>query len=88
MAPKIATYYVLFRDHTEGLAFFSCAKREGADVRIAPAPREASACCGMSLLVADESIEIVRNLVNDGECSCEKIVQLPNRIQPRRDTFC
>lgn len=88
MGARAATYYVLFHDHTEGLALFGRAKREGADVRIAPAPREATACCGMSLLVADDSIDAVRRLIDGGECSCDRIVRLGNRIDPRRDTYC
>ena len=62
-APEIIDYYILFHNHTEGMALYQYIRAHGANARICPVPRTASACCGMSLLVLEEDIEAVRRCV-------------------------
>ena len=81
-------YYILFHNHTEGMALYQYLRSHGAKARICPVPRAASACCGMSLLVLKEDIAAVRQCVADSGIAIAGIAELPRDIDPRRDRYC
>ena len=81
-------YYVLFPNHTEGMKLYQFLRGRGIAVRVSPAPRLASVCCGMSLLVEQEQIEAVRLAIPDSGAEIDKIVKLPRQINPQRDRYC
>ena len=85
---EIIDYYVLFHNHTEGMALYQYIRSHGANARICPVPRSASACCGMSLLVWEEDIEAGRQCVKDSGISIAGIAELPRDIDPHRDRYC
>ena len=84
----IIDYYVLFHNHTEGMALYQYIRSHGANARICPVPRSVSACCGMSLLVLEEDIAAVRRCVEDSGISIAGIAELPRDIDPHRDRYC
>jgi len=85
---QIEDSYVLFRNHTEGMKLYQYLRARGIAVRISPAPRAASACCGMSLLVEAEAIEAVRRCIPESGVQIDRIVSLPRQIDPARDKYC
>ena len=87
-APEIIDYYILFQNHTDGMALYQYIRSHGANARICPVPRTASACCGMSLLVLEEDIEAVRRCVAESGITILDIVGLPRDINPHRDRYC
>lgn len=44
-------HYVLFPNHDNGMRLYGILKEAGIKATIAPTPRAASKCCGISLLV-------------------------------------
>ena len=54
---KEIQYYVLFPNHDNGMRLYKKLKEEGVGAVIAPTPRSASKCCGISLLVKEKDIE-------------------------------
>lgn len=88
MQPEITDWYMLFFDHTDGLRMYRHLKSLGLAVRISPAPRIVSVCCGMSLLVADKDIGVVRQEAEASGIAYDRIVPLPRQIDPRRDVYC
>ena len=85
---EIIDYYILFHNHTEGMALYQYIRSHGAKARICPVPRSASACCGMSLLVLEEDIAAVRQCVAYSGISIAGIAELPRDINPHRDRYC
>ena len=83
-------YYILFANYTHGLVLQEILKREHIPSRIAPAPRsiQGELSCGMSLLIASEHIEAVRDCVERHQAKFVRIVGLPCQIQPGRNRFC
>lgn len=84
----VTDYYVLFFGHTAGMALYEFVRQRGVRVRISPAPRAATACCGMSLLVEEAELEAVRECIECSGIEIDKIVPLPRQINPKRDRFC
>jgi hypothetical protein len=80
-------FYVLFRNHNDGLELHSYLREHGYAVRISPAPRVTQVCCGMSLLVDPAHIEQVRIAIERSGIPVERIVELGNQIDPRRDRY-
>ena len=63
-------------------------RRAGLGVRIAPAPRGATSCCGMSLLVDDGAEGDVRRAIEEGGLAHDRMVEVASDINPHRDRFC
>lgn len=85
---QISDYYVLFHNHTEGMKLYQYIRARGIAAKISPAPRVASACCGMSLLVEAGAIEAVRRCISESGVQIDRIVLLPRQIDPARDKYC
>ena len=81
-------FYVLFDDHTDGMALYRYCRDRGLKVRISPAPRAATVCCGMSLLVSKDEIGRVRDLIEESKIPVLKVVELERQIDPKRDVYC
>ncbi len=81
-------FYVLFENHTDGMALYRYCKDHGLRIRISPAPRAATVCCGMSLLVSPEEIDKVRFCIEESGVPILKVVELPRQINPKRDIYC
>ena len=48
-------YYVLFPNHDNGMRLYHELKSLGIKATIAPTPRSASKCCGISLLIQKQA---------------------------------
>lgn len=84
----ITDYYILVHSHTTGMALYEFIRKRSIRARISPAPRAASSCCGMSILVEEPELEAVKECVNLSGIEIDKIVPLPRQIDPLRNKFC
>ena len=52
-------YYVLFKNHDNGMRLYNSLKSKNIKATIAPTPRVASKSCGISLLINKDDIETI-----------------------------
>lgn len=83
-----SAWYVLVRSHTEGFELYNRMKADGIPARIAPAPHGLQACCGMSLMLDEEHVEDARRFIEEASFPIERIVEVDNAIDPKRDRYC
>ncbi|MGN1266379.1 MAG: DUF3343 domain-containing protein, partial [Dorea sp.] len=57
---KKIQHYVLFPNHDNGMRLYNELKKLGVRAIIAPTPRSASKCCGISLMVQEEDLETIQ----------------------------
>ncbi len=82
-------FYVLVNNATEGMALYTFLRDAGCMVRIAPAPRGGTTCCGMSLRVCVPDMPAVYEaLERDGAPGYDRVVELVDDIDPHRDIYC
>ena len=63
-------------------------KKLGVRAVIAPTPRSASKCCGVSLMVEREDLETIRKTAEDKRIEILKIAEVKKDFNPRRDRYC
>lgn len=88
MMETVTDYYILFKNHTDAMALFQETRQRHITARISPTPRQASLCCGVSLLVTAENIDAVKQCIAETGAAYEKIVALPRQINSHRDVYC
>ncbi|WMJ76175.1 MULTISPECIES: DUF3343 domain-containing protein [unclassified Sedimentibacter] len=82
-------YYVIFPNVDNGLKLNELLKAEKISVTIAPTPREATKCCGISLLIKNKNdIPTVKKIIEDNNVEILKIFETVNRRDPMRNKFC
>ncbi len=82
-------FYVLVYSATEGMGLYSYLRDRDCDVRIAPAPRGETACCGMALRITPENMPSVHAALDDESApSYDRVVELIDDIDPSRDVYC
>ncbi len=81
-------HYVLFPNHDNGMRLYKELKNLGVRATIAPTPRAASTCCGISLLVEEKDIDTIRKCVSEHEIEILDIVEIERDINPKRDKYC
>lgn len=81
-------YYVLFPNHDNGMRLHRELKKLGVRAVIAPTPRVASKCCGISLLIQKEDIETTEACVKSCGIDILKIVEIERDVNPNRDKYC
>lgn len=81
-------HYVLFPNHDNGMRLYKELKNLGVRATIAPTPRTASKCCGISLMVRKEDLDIIRTCIKEHEIEILKIAAVERDINPRRDKYC
>ena len=69
-------HYVLFPNHDNSMRLYRELKAMGVRAVISPTPRQASVCCGVSLMVEEKDIEIL------------KIAAVERDVNPHRDRYC
>lgn len=82
------SYYVLFPNHDNGMRLYREMKENGLKCTIAPTPREASKCCGISLLVKKEDLDQIRQIVKEKKIEILQIAEIKKDIDPNRDRYC
>ncbi|MBR0373854.1 MAG: DUF3343 domain-containing protein [Mogibacterium sp.] len=80
-------YYVLFNNHTEGIAMYNAVKAAGMKAQISPTPRELSVCCGISLLVQEEDVERIHALAAEQDLGYIGIEGLDNEFNNQRHRY-
>lgn len=70
-------WYILFPNHHQGLRLNRELKEAGIKNQIAPTPRAASSCCGISLIVEPEDLEKIQRIIEQIGVTIEKVVKLP-----------
>ena len=50
--------------------------------------RQASVCCGVSLMVEENDIPTIENVVKEKEIEILKIAAVERDVNPRRDRYC
>lgn len=80
-------YYILFDNHTDGLAMYGAVKDAGMRARISPTPRELSVCCGISLLIEEADVEAIKNLASEKNLNYIKIEGLNNTFDNTRHKY-
>ena len=80
--------YVLFSSHTDAMQLFGESRSAGIGARISTTPRQARSSCGVALLVACDDARAIERLARERSVPFERIVALPNQINPGRDVYC
>ena len=78
----------MFPNHDNGMRLHKELKALGVKAVIAPTPRVASKCCGISLLIQKEDVEIVEQCVRDHHIEILKIAEVEKDVNPNRDRYC
>lgn len=81
-------HYVLFPNHDNGMRLYNELKKLGVWAVIAPTPRSASKCCGISLMIKEEDIDVVRRCVSEQGIEILKIAAVEKDLNPHRDRYC
>ena len=81
-------HYVLFPNHDNGMRLYHELKKLGVWAVIAPTPRSASKCCGISLMIKEEDIETVQDCVSEHGIEILKIAAVEKDLNPHRDRYC
>lgn len=85
--PKIQ-HYVLFPNHDNGMRVYKELKKLGVRATIAPTPRAASKCCGISLLIEEKDIDTIQACIDEHGIEILKIAAIERDINPKRDRYC
>lgn len=81
-------HYVLFPNHDNGMRLYRELKKLGVWAVIAPTPRSASKCCGISLMIREEDIAAVTDCVSEHGIEILKIAAVEKDLNPHRDRYC
>lgn len=69
-------FYILFPNHTSGLALERVIKKNEISYTITPTPRELSSCCGITIRLQPEDVEKVKRLITQHRIPIEGIKPL------------
>lgn len=81
-------HYVLFPNHDNAMRLHRELKALGIKSVIAPTPRAASKCCGVSLMVGEQDLETIDACVKEHGIEILKIAEIERDVNPRRDRYC
>lgn len=85
---KELQHYVLFPNHDNGMRLHRELKKLGVRAVIAPTPRVASTCCGISLLIREEDLAVTEQCIEDCGIEIIKIAAIEKDVNPNRDRYC
>ncbi len=81
-------HYVLFPNHDNAMRLYKELKNLGVRAVIAPTPRSASKCCGVSLMVEEKDIADIRKCIEDHQIDIWEIAAVERDVNPKRDRYC
>lgn len=81
-------HYVLFPNHDNAMRLHRELKALRIKAVIAPTPRAASKCCGVSLLVREEDLEAIGACIKEQGIEILKIAEIERDVNPKRDRYC
>lgn len=80
--------YVLFPNHDNGMRLQRELKKLGVRAVIAPTPRSASKCCGISLMIQEEDVKAVEACIREHNIETLGIAEVEKDVNPGRDRYC
>ena len=81
-------HYVLFPNHDNGMRLYGILKEAGIKTTIAPTPRVASKCCGVSLMVEKDDLDTIWETAEQKEIEILKVAEVKKDFNPHRDRYC
>ena len=84
----VIQHYVLFPNHDNAMRLYKELRALGVSAKIAPTPRAASVCCGVSLLVLEEDNDRINKCVEEQSIQIQGIFQVEKDMNPNRDRYC
>lgn len=81
-------HYILFPNHDNGMRLHRELKALGIKAVIAPTPRSASKCCGISLIYQEEDTEEIKKCIREKGIEILDMVEVERDINPGRDRYC
>jgi hypothetical protein len=81
-------HFILFHDHTTGMELYNRLKEKGINTTIAPTPRSISKCCGISLLVKERDLDMIRCFIAENNIDILDIASIQNDRDIYRDKYC
>lgn len=85
---KKLQHYILFPNHDNAMRLYRELKKLGVRATIAPTPRSASKCCGVSLMVDQTDLDRIRAVAEEKTINILKIAEVEQEFNPRRDRYC
>ena len=85
---KETVQYVVFPNHDNGMRLHRALRAAGLKSQISPTPRQASKCCGISLIVKEEELEQVKACIREKGVEIIGITALEKDVNPNRDQYC
>ena len=83
------SYYIFLPDSKTALELYGLIKQKGIKCTMAPTPREADACCGVSILYYDFSdAEKIKEIIEKGDIKITKFWESEKTFNPARNKFC
>ena len=81
-------YYILFDNHTDGMAMHEMLKNQKIKSVIAPTPRALSVCCGISIMINEEDLPVISDLIKKKKMRYMGIEGVEQSFQNKRDRYC
>ena len=81
-------HYVLFPNHDNSMRLYKELTAIGVRAVIAPTPRSASVCCGVSLMVEEKDLDVINRCIEEHGIEIVKIAAVERDVNPRRDRYC
>lgn len=85
---KNIQYYILFKNHDNGLKLYNSLKEIKIKSIIAPTPRSLSKCCGISLMIDEKDIPKIKECISDKNIEIIDILKIEKDISSNRDKYC
>ncbi|MGI6422802.1 MAG: DUF3343 domain-containing protein [Syntrophomonadaceae bacterium] len=79
-------WYVLFPNHEMGLRLKKELNERHIKARISPTPREASKSCGISLMVDEDDLPVIKQIIAEKNIHILKIVPIARKEWKYRST--
>lgn len=81
-------YYILFKNHDNGMRLYNSLKSKNIKATIAPTPRVASKAVEYLFLINKDDIEKIRDIVASEGIDIIDIVEIDKNINQNRDKYC
>lgn len=82
-------YYIFFKDTQNGQELYKLMKENGIKCTLAPTPKTADYCCGISILYYDNSYnDLIKKMIEEHHLEILKFFEKERDINPNRMRFC
>lgn len=82
-------YYVFFKDAKNGQELYKLMKEKNIKCTIAPTPKTADHCCGISILYySNEDTPLIEKLIEENNIEILKFFKKEKDVNPNRMKFC